>query len=390
MRDMDQALGAYLQGLDDAHRRRRLRPLERGAELTVRIDGRDYIDFSSNDYLGLADHPDLIAGAKAYADQFGAGSRASRLVTGTLAPVAELEAAIARDKGTEAALVLVSGFQTNASVLPALLDKDVWGTMPQVFTDRLNHASMHQGIRASGLRQQRFRHNDLDHLDALLTKAVGDARKFIVTETVFSMDGDQSDVAGLAAIAERHDAVLYVDEAHATGVLGERGFGLAKGEQAQLIMGTFSKALGGFGAYVACSQAVKDLLVNRCSGLIYATALPPAVIGAMQAAWDLIPQLDAARARVARHAERARGAFRAAGLDVGGSTTQIVPVILGNTARTLALAQALESQGMLAIAIRPPTVPEGAARLRLAFSAAHSDDQVDRLIDGIIDLADNA
>ena len=199
------------------------------------------------------------------------------------------------------------------------------------------------------------------------------------------MDGDRTDVARLAALADRYNAFVYLDEAHATGVLGPRGMGLAglAPGRIDLAMGTFSKALGGFGAYVAGSRALCDYLVNACSGFIYTTALPPAVLGAMDAALDLVPTLDAERARLAASGDRLRAALREQGLDTADSSTQIVPAMVGEAARAMALAANLEQRGLLAVAIRPPTVPAGTSRLRIALSAAHRDADIDRLIAGL-------
>jgi 8-amino-7-oxononanoate synthase len=344
----------------------------------VRLAGRELVNFSANDYLGLSRHPLLVERAREWAARWGAGAGASKLVTGHLEVLEALEQRIARAKGSQAALVFASGWQCNASALPALLDPILWGAKPAVFADRLNHASLHLGCQVAGVRQHRFRHNDFRHLEALLAKH-GDGPKAIVTESVFSMDGDVTDVAALAALAERHDALLYVDEAHATGVLGKGGFGLSVGEDVDVAMGTFSKAMGSFGAYVACSHAVRDWLVNRASGLIYATALPPAVLGAIDAAMELVPTLEAERRRLAERAAYLRSEWAAAGLDTGASATQIVPVILGDERRTLAAAAALEERGLLGIAIRPPTVPAGTSRIRFALSAAHADADIERL-----------
>jgi 8-amino-7-oxononanoate synthase len=238
------------------------------------------------------------------------------------------------------------------------------------------------------VRPTRFRHNDLAHLEELL-EGQPDAMqpRVIVTETVFSMDGDRADVAALSALAEKYRAFLYLDDAHATGVLGPGGFGLAHGLRQGLAMGTFSKGLGGFGAYAACSLSLRDYLVNRCRGVIYATALPPAVLGAMDAALDLLPSLDGDRARVAAHADRFRSALNAAGLDTGASSTQIVPLILGSEDRALRMARQLEAEGFLALAIRPPTVPVGSSRIRFSFSALHGDAQREALIEAVIRLS---
>lgn len=390
MHDFEDKWRQCLGGLEQAGRLRRLRLAGRAADGALEIDGRPLLDFSSNDYMGLSRHPALIERAREFAGRWGAGSGASRLVCGNLFPFADVEAKLAHGKKAEAALVFVSGFQANSSILPALFDVKVLGAEPLVYSDRLNHASLIQGCLAAGVRQIRFRHNDLEHLDSLLVQRKDEARpRFIVTESVFSMDGDRADVAGLKSLAERYGAFLYLDEAHATGVLGEGGFGLGKGMAGPgcLVMGTFSKALGGFGAYAACTKTLRDYLINRCPGLIYATALPPAVLGAMDAALDLVPTLEGERARLAAMAERFRIAMAAAGLDTGASSTQIVPVMLGAEERALGVARALEEEGLLGVAIRPPTVPPGSSRIRFAFSARHRDQDIDRLIEAVVRLA---
>ncbi|MFQ1064211.1 aminotransferase class I/II-fold pyridoxal phosphate-dependent enzyme [Bordetella trematum] len=372
----------FLRALDDAraaHRLRVLRPVEPAAPGRLRLNGRELLNFSSNDYLGLSQHPALIGRSRDWASQ--AGSGASRLVTGTLPQHQSVEAKLARAKGTEAALLLASGWQANAAVLPALFQ--ACGTV-RLYTDRLNHASMHQGC--AGQRQIRYRHNDLNHLESLLMRDRAlPGTPFILTESVFSMDGDRSDVAALAALATRHDAFLYLDEAHATGVLGPAGMGLsglAPGG-VDLIMGTFSKAMGSFGAYVAGSRALCDYLVNHCSGLIYTTSLPPAVLGAIDAALDLVPTLDAERAHLQALGERLRAGLTTLGLDSAASSTQIVPALVGEAARAVALAQTLQEAGLLAVAIRPPTVPDGTSRLRFALSAAHRQADIDTLLDAL-------
>ncbi len=383
MRDLDHRVGLILDELAAGHRLRRLRPAEPLDGGRVRLDGRILVNFSSNDYLGLARHPLLIERARDWAARYGAGSGASRLVTGHLDALARVEARIAAAKGTEAALVFASGWQCNASVLPALLDRALWGGEPVLFTDRLNHASLHAGCQIAGIRQHRFRHNDLGHLGRLLAAHAG-RPALVVTESVFSMDGDLPDLSALADLVAAHDGLLYVDEAHATGVMGKDGFGLTGGLAVDVAMGTFSKALGGFGAYIACSRAVRDYLVNRASGLIYATAPPPAVLGAIDAALDLVPTMAAERRRLAEAGDYVRGRWRAAGLECGASASQIVPVILGEEARVLKVAAALEEKGMLGVAIRPPTVPNGTARIRFALSAAHKDADIEALADTMI------
>lgn len=358
----------------------------------LRRDGRLLLDLSSNDYLGLATHPALAARAADWAQRAGTGARASRLVSGTLDLHERVEARLAQLKRREAAVLFASGWQANATVLPALasvLDARAGQTSGQtlVFTDRLIHASLHHGCRAAGWREIRFRHNDCGHLrDLLAARAAEPGARLIVTETVFSMDGDRADLPALRGLAAEFGAILYLDEAHATGVLGPHGAGLSLvGEPApdEIVMGTASKALGGFGAYVAGSRRLRDLLLNRASGLIHTTALPPPVLGALDAALDLLPQLDAARAHLAALAGRLRAGLAALGHATGDSSTQIVPLVLGEAARAAAVSAALEAAGILAVAIRPPTVPPGTARLRLALSAVHTDADLDRLLSAL-------
>jgi 8-amino-7-oxononanoate synthase len=348
----------------------------------VGVEGRSYLNFSSNDYLGLRFHDALIRRAVEWAEAYGVGSGASRLVTGNLELFTPIEAKVARLKDKPAALVMASGFQTNAAVLQALLDRSVLGTEPLVFADRLNHASMHFGCQAAGVRQIRYRHCDAAHLGELLSQHQGDDRpRFILTESVFSMDGDLAPLAEIARLARAHDATLIVDDAHATGILGEGGAGLSG--EADIVIGTFSKALGSFGGFVAASETVRDYLINRCAGLIYSTALPPPVLGAIDAALDLAPSMDQERAHVAGLAERFRAGASMRGLSTGTSTTQIVPVILGSPEAAAAIGARLRQAGLWATSIRPPTVPKGTARLRLAFTAAHQESDIDQLLDAL-------
>ncbi len=356
----------------------------RGLLRTARSVPAGLLNVSSNDYLGLSTHPLLKHRAADWGFSHGTGAGASRLVAGTLELHTRVEQKIAALKGTEAALLFASGWQANASVLASLLRLP--GPPSYAFCDALNHASLNHGCHAAGVTRIKFRHNDMAHLADLLEEhAKRPGRRFIVTESVFSMDGDQADVFALRALADRHDAFLYLDEAHATGVLGLRGMGLSSSVPGgvDLAMGTFSKALGGFGAYVAGSRALCDWLVNRASGFIHTTALPPPVLGAVDAALELAPGMEAERARLHAHAGRVRAALCTLGIDHGPSTTQIVPAIVGSELAALDLSARLRARGILAVAIRPPTVPPGTSRLRLALSAAHTDADIDRLIDAL-------
>ncbi len=388
MLSFDQRLTQALERRREAGLLRALAPVERIGGGRIRCEGREMIDCSSNDYLGLCHHPHMIATAKDWTDRFGAGSGASRLVTGHSWAVEALEARIAVAKGAESALIFASGWQLNASLLPPLTDPALWeGVKPVILADKLIHASLYAGSRLSQATLVRFRHNDLDHLAQLLETHAA-SPKFVVTESVFSMDGDRADLIALADLCARHDALLYVDEAHATGVLGPTGSGLSLGLNIPIVMGTFSKALGGFGAYVVGSKALTDYLVNGASGLIYATALPPAVLGSMDAALDLFPQMERQRLDLQRRAQCLRDMLTQAGLNTGASTTQIVPVMIGGEAAALLAAARLKELGILAMAIRPPTVPPGASRLRLSLSAAHSDDDILSIAKAVISVCE--
>lgn len=383
MSRLDSLFQAALSRIDRAGQRRTLRAATLAGGGRVRRGGSELVDFSSNDYLGLARHPLLIERSREWTQRLGTGSGASRLVTGTSEAHLALEARIAGFKGAEAALLFASGWQANAAVIPALLAAAPGAA---VFTDRLIHASMHAGLAITGARQHRFRHNDLDHLEALLSDKGRDApARFIFTESVFSMDGDRADLPRLAALAQAHDAFLFVDEAHATGVLGPGGAGLSAEVKGgiDLVMGTFSKALGGFGAYVAGSQVMIDYLVNTASGFIFTTAPPPAVLGAIDAALDLVPGMHVERAHLAALGDRLRAGLDRLGLDHGESSTQIVPAVIGPEEATLALSAKLEEAGFLVSAIRPPTVPPGTSRLRIALRAGHAEADIDALLAAI-------
>jgi 8-amino-7-oxononanoate synthase len=361
---------------DATRQHRRLRSVTPLANACCEVDGRRMINFSSNDYLGLSQHPQLQRGAARFSSQYGSGSTASRLICGSLNCFSDLETKLAALKQVESTLIFNSGFQANISLIPALADKDTL-----VFSDSLNHNSIIQGISLAACDKIVYEHNDLDHLQSLLTKNTHRQRKLIVTESVFSMDGDQTDIDRLIAIAQQFNAILMVDEAHATGVLGSRGMGLTAGKQVDITVGTFGKALGCFGAYIASSEKIRDYLINCCAGFVYTTALPPAILGTIDAALDLVPNMDEERRTLLDNACYLRKMLQQLGYHTGNSSTQIIPVLLGEESATLAMSSKLEQAGFLASPIRPPTVPQGESRIRLALCAAHSRDQIDALID---------
>jgi len=374
MQSLDDFAAAKLAALDRGGLRRVLAETARGA-LYVERDGRRLLSFSCNDYLNLTQHPALKAAAIAATERYGVGSGASRLVTGNHPLYAELEARLARLKGTDAACVFGSGFLANTGIIPAFVGSD-----DLILLDELSHACLWAGARLARAITLAFRHNDVDHADDLLRQhRRRHPRALIATDGVFSMDGDLAPLVELGEIARRHDAWLLSDDAHGIGVVGGgRGSSFAGRAPADvpLQMGTLSKAIGGYGGYLCASRPAIELLHNRARSLIYSTGLPPATVAAAIAALDLIAG-DPGYA--ARPLAKAKAFTRRLGLPEAQSP--IVPIIIGDAAAALAASRRLEQEGFLAVAIRPPTVPEGTARLRLAFTAAHPDDEIARLAD---------
>ena len=335
----------------------------------VKVGGRELLNLSSNDYLGLAGDPRLIKASQEAAAGWGVGSTASRLIVGTLALHQQVEEQVAAFKGSEQAVLFNTGYMANVGIMAALMGKgDV------ILSDRLNHASIIDGMRLSEAQFYRYPHRDLNRLEALLKKHAKVRRLLIVTDSVFSVDGDVAPLRELVTLKERYGAWLMIDEAHATGVFGAKGAGLAEAlgvtDGIDIHMGTFSKALGSFGAYVAGAAPLIELLHNKARSFIYSTALPPPVLGAIQAALAVVRQEPARRAYLLDQAGRFRRRLQEAGLDTLDSETQIIPVLVGDNLRALEYASRLRQAGLMAVAIRPPTVPPGGARLRFSLSAA--------------------
>ena len=374
MDSLDRFATAKLAALDRGGLRRSLAETARGA-LTVERDGRRLLSFSCNDYLNLTHHPAIKAAAVAAIERYGLGSGSSRLVTGNHPLYAELESRLARLKGSEAACVFGSGFLANTGIIPALIGPD-----DLVLLDELSHACLWAGARLARATVLAFRHNDVGHAEELLrSHRAHHPRVLIATDGVFSMDGDLAPLLELGLLARRYDAWLLSDDAHGIGVVGGgRGstFAGARPADVPLQMGTLSKAIGAYGGYLCASRPVIELMHNRARTLVYSTGLPPSVVAGALAALDLI---ESDPAYAALPLAKARAFTRRAGLPEAQSP--IVPIILGSAQAALAAARRLEDDGFLAVAIRPPTVPEGTARLRLAFTAAHPDDAIARLAD---------
>jgi 8-amino-7-oxononanoate synthase len=368
-----------LAELDARGLRRSLRVSAGAPGRTVVLDGREVLDFSSNNYLGLADHPALIRAAIEATERHGTGTGASRLVLGTQPLHIALEQALAAFHHRPAALLFGSGYHANIGVLQTLArDGDV------IFSDALNHASIIDGCRLSRARVVVYPHLDVAALADLLPRHPG-RRRIVVTDSVFSMDGDRAPMDELASLCRQHDAVLVLDEAHATGALGPGGRGVAAdaGALADVHVGTLGKSFGSAGAYVAGERSLIELLANRARSFVFTTALPPGVVAATLAAVHLLSSADgnALRARLAAHIARFRQGLAALGLlQPGAGTTPIFPVIVGDERQTMACSQRLLEHGIHAQGIRPPTVRAGTSRLRFALMATHQPEDLDRAL----------
>lgn len=382
---MQEAATRYTTELETRRREHLFRQLRTSCPSSpgmVRLEGCDLINFASNDYMGLSQHPQVKGRAAEYVALYGAGATASRLMSGNLDAYDLIESKLARLKGTEAALVFSTGYQANSTVLPALT-----GDGALIACDRLCHNSLLQGALSGRARWFRFRHNDVDDLRARLLSRTnrGQSSRWVVTESIFGMDGDLAPMKELEQVAAEFDASIFVDEAHASGVAGPLGMGLATASSRCVSMGTFGKALGSFGAYIACSAELRDYLVNFASGLIYSTALPPAVLGAIDAALDLVPQMTEDRVALQDKSRWLRAQLRQCGFDTGTSESHIIPVITGADRTALSLAAYLEQCGIFAPAIRPPTVAPNSARVRFSLTIDHTYAQLDHLISSLKD-----
>jgi 8-amino-7-oxononanoate synthase len=372
-------IDSELAALDERDLLRRLRTHAGAQGAMLHLEGRDFINFGSNDYLGLAAEDRLAEAAKQSLDEEGCGSGSSPLIVGHSAAVARLEQRLAAFEGTEAALVFASGFAANMGTLAALA-----GPGDVVFSDQFNHASIVDGCRLSRAAISIYAHGDCQALETQLQGSGSFRRRLIVTDSLFSMDGDLAPLAELADLAERYDAMLMVDEAHATGIFGAHGRGvcehLGMEERAHIRVGTLSKVLGAAGGFVCGRRSLIEWLVNRARTYIFSTALPPPMAAASIAAIDLVAGQPSRRTDLLARASRLRESLKAQGWHVGGSASQIIPVIVGEARTALQLSQRQADRGIWAPAIRPPSVSENASRLRISLCHGHDDRMIEALL----------
>ncbi len=366
---------------------RDLYPLpETGGEITV--GGKTVINFSSNDYLDLSRDQRLKSAAIRAIEQLGCGSSASRLMSGHLEMHEELESDLARMMGTEAALVFGSGYLTNLGVLTSFAHRG-----DEIFADRLNHASLIDGARLSRAHISPYRHRDLDHLEELLETTKVSGKRVIVSDSVFSMDGDIAPLAGLAELAGRYEALLVIDEAHAIGVIGKNGGGhcrvAGKEVRPDIVIGTLSKALGGYGGFAACSESVRDFLINNARSFIYSTGLPPACLGSGREAVAIVESNPGLGETLLKKTGRFRELLVRAGLKAPEVQSPILPIIVGSNEKAVRFSQLLQEQGLLIRAVRPPSVPAGESRVRLSLTLALADDTLEQSAERIAETAAN-
>jgi len=350
---------------------RSLREVEGPPGTTIVIDGRKLLQFSSNNYLGLANHPRLKAAAMAAVERYGVGSGASRLVCGNLDLNRKLEEKLAQLKKKEAALLYSTGYMANLGVIAALA-----GEGDLILSDEFNHASIVDACRLSRAQTRVYPHKRMDELEKLLAGAGSSNRRLIVTDGIFSMDGDIAPLPDLVDLAEKYECLLMVDDAHATGVLGPNGggtgdhFGLA--EKIDVAMGTFGKALGGFGAFVAGDRNLRELLINCSRPFMFTTGLPPSVLAAGIAALEVVEEEPEMRARLWDNANLLRNGIEEMGFTLAGGETQIIPLLAGDASLAMEMSSLLREEGLFIQGIRPPSVPPGTSRLRITVSAAHT------------------
>jgi 8-amino-7-oxononanoate synthase len=341
------------------------------------------LDFSSNDYLGLSGHPALKKSIEAALDSMPVGSTGSRLLSGNHGIFDLLEEQIASDKGQESALYFATGFQANFSVLSALIDSGLFKKTPLVFFHKRNHSSVYQAVFHKNIHL--IRYNDLKDLSAKLEKyRLDEGPKFLVTETVFGMDGEVIDILSIKNLAKQHNLLVYLDEAHASGIIGPRGLGLSRTVNWEdipiVILGTFSKALGVMGAYIATSTTIKNFLINKASGFIYSTSTSPLIAAACLKAWKLSLEMEGEREKLKILSDHLRVSLKEKGYEVLGEGTPIIPLLIGREKDALLLKDKLVKKGIMTSCVRPPTVAPGQARLRFAVTVNHSFDDIERLV----------
>ena len=370
-----------IKGLD-----RYLKTLIKIDPIKVKYQNRVLLNFSSNDYLGLSQNNIIKRDTIKIIKKYGIGSGSSRLVAGNFDFHEKIENDLAKKKKSEAAIIFSTGYLANYSILSSILSSNIFKKNPIVFSDKLNHQCIYEGCKNKKINFLRFRHNDMNHLEYLLKKnKFKQNPKFILSESVFSMEGDFADITGLVNLKKKYNSFLFLDEAHATGIYGDNGFGLSTkfSNDIDCVTGTFSKAFGSFGAYVSCSKNLKSFLINKCPSFIYSTSLPFSLLASIYSGIKIIPKLKNERKKLIKNSYFLRKILKKDNFDIGNSQTNIIPIIIGDSKKTILISKKLEKKGFYVVPIRPPSVPPNSSRLRISISSCHSQNNIKKLFNSL-------
>ena len=370
-----------IKGLD-----RHLKTLIKIDPIKIKYRNRVLLNFSSNDYLGLSQNNIIKRDTIKIIKKYGIGSGSSRLVTGNFDFHEKIENDLAKKKKSEAAIIFSTGYLANYSILSTIFSSNIFKKNPIVFSDKLNHQCIYEGCENKKINFLRFHHNDMNHLEYLLKKnKFKQNPKFILSESVFSMDGDFADIAGLVNLKKKYNSFLFLDEAHATGIYGDNGFGLSTkfSNDIDCVTGTFSKAFGSFGAYVSCSKNLKSFLINKCPSFIYSTSLPFSLLASIYSGIKIIPKLKNERKKLIKNSYFLRKILKKDNFDIGNSQSNIIPIIIGDSKKTIFVSKKLEKKGFYVAPIRPPSVPPNSSRLRISISSCHSQNNIKELFNSL-------
>lgn len=361
---------------------RNLRLLTKIDTVKIKYKRKTLLNFSSNDYLGLSQNNTIKNDTIKIIKKYGIGSGSSRLVSGNFDFHEKIERELAKKKKSETTIIFSTGYLANYSILSSILSSNIFKKNPIVFSDKLNHQCIYEGCKDKRINFLRFHHNDMNHLEYLLKKnKFKQNPKFILSESIFSMDGDFADIESLVNLKKKYNSFLFLDEAHATGVYGKNGFGLSLefNNDIDCVTGTFSKAFGSFGAYVSCSKNLKSFLINKCPSFIYSTSLPFSLLASIYSGIKIIPKLKNERKKLIKNSYFLRTMLNKEGFNIGNSQTNIIPIIIGNSKKALIISKKLEKKGFYVVPIRPPSVPPNSSRLRISITSSHSQNNIKKL-----------
>ena len=361
---------------------RHLRLLTKIDTVKIKYKRKTLLNFSSNDYLGLSQNNTIKNDTIKIIKKYGIGSGSSRLVSGNFDFHEKIERELAKKKKSETTIIFSTGYLANYSILSSILSSNIFKKNPIVFSDKLNHQCIYEGCKDKRINFLRFHHNNMNHLEYLLKKnKFKQNPKFILSESIFSMDGDFADIESLVNLKKKYNSFLFLDEAHATGVYGKNGFGLSLefNNDIDCVTGTFSKAFGSFGAYVSCSKNLKSFLINKCPSFIYSTSLPFSLLASIYSGIKIIPKLKNERKKLIKNSYFLRTMLNKEGFNIGNSQTNIIPIIIGNSKKALIISKKLEKKGFYVVPIRPPSVPPNSSRLRISITSSHSQNNIKKL-----------